>query len=229
LEWQAQEPTEEKYEEAEPVGRDVYVKTTHDAVLDVFAHSQADIDYEEEQEWTESPATALTRHRPVGKGGRKQTIHDNPFDILMEHGEIPSDSGSYLDYISEDTATESGFSVRGAVSGKRHALERSVSAHKAPPKLKKLKGNRDNNVGRGKHKILPNITSPNFSLKKIAEGHYVLRAVQVTHGVIAQVKALLQRVPGKRFYVNGKIFSRLEGYKEVIRLLIRDSSVEVRL
>ena len=236
LKWKAeQEPVEEKQVEAEPETWEgnVYVKTSHNAVLDVYATSQADIDYEEEQEWTDIPTNPhLTRHRPVGIGGRKKQLHahSNPFGALSEQGDIASDFDISQGQISTDT--ESGYSVRSGHSGasaRRHPLERSVSAPKAPPKRKKLRGNRDNNVGRGKHKILPNITSPNFSLKKIAEGHYVLKAIDVTHGVIAQVKSLLQRVPGKRFYVNGKIFGRLQGYKEVIRLLIRDSTVEVRL
>ncbi len=82
---------------------------------------------------------------------------------------------------------------------------------------------------RGKHKILPNITSPNFTLVKLAPGHFRLKALDVTQGVIEQVKSLLQRVPGKQFYVNGKIFARLAGYKEVVRLLIADGTVDVRL
>lgn len=222
LNWMAQQPAAEHEEQEAGVGEldgpVTYIKTSHDATHDVYSHMISDVQYESEPVGSASQAP-LARHRP--RGGYKRNVGGAASDTetLISLSQISTDTGT----TGTSATSATGTSATSATSSSY------VRPGKAPARKKKLKANRDNNVQRGKHKILPNITSPNFTLVKLAPGHFRLKALDVTQGVIEQVKSLLQRVPGKQFYVNGKIFARLAGYKEVVRLLIADGTVDVRL
>jgi len=78
-------------------------------------------------------------------------------------------------------------------------------------------------------KIHPVLRKPNFSLRKVSPTTYILNATDVTHGVIEQIRGLLIRVPGKRFIVDGRIFGKASGFREIIRVLTEKGTVRVSL
>jgi hypothetical protein len=78
-------------------------------------------------------------------------------------------------------------------------------------------------------KIHPVLRKPNFSLRKVSPTSYILNATDVTHGVIEQIRGLLVRVPGKRIIVDGRIFGKASGFREIIRVLTEKGIVRVSL
>ena len=77
--------------------------------------------------------------------------------------------------------------------------------------------------------IHPVLRKPNFSLRKVSANTYILSATDVTHGVVDQIRGLLQRVPGKRIIVDGRIFGKGSGFREIIRVLTEKGTVRVGL
>jgi hypothetical protein len=76
---------------------------------------------------------------------------------------------------------------------------------------------------------MPVLRQSNFSLRKVGASRYLVSAKDVSHGVIEQVKALLKRIPGLRILVDGRIFGKQSGFREIIRALKEKGSVEVSL
>jgi hypothetical protein len=110
--------------------------------------------------------------------------------------------------------------------------EDAVSNYRAPasaPQRRRLtikQSTHDRNIRR---KIMPVLRQSNFSLRKVGASRYLVSAKDVSHGVIEQVKALLKRIPGLRILVDGRIFSKQSGFREIIRSLKENGSVEVSL
>ena len=55
---------------------------------------------------------------------------------------------------------------------------------------------------------LQRISRPNFSVKKLSAKSYQVHAIDVTPGVVAQLRSLLQRIPSNQVVINGRIFAK---------------------
>jgi hypothetical protein len=73
------------------------------------------------------------------------------------------------------------------------------------------------------------LARPNFSLQKLSQNRYVLHAINVTKGVVSQVRSLLLKVPGMSLTVNGRMIAKKDALREIIRELIQKSRVEIVL
>ena len=80
-----------------------------------------------------------------------------------------------------------------------------------------------------RRKIHPVLRHPNFSLRKLSPGKYVLTAKEVSLGVVEQIRGLLVRVPGTRVIVDGRIFGKASGFREIVRVLTERGTVQVSL
>jgi len=78
-----------------------------------------------------------------------------------------------------------------------------------------------------RRQIHPVLRQANFSLRKVSHGRYVLTAREVTHGVVEQIRGLLQRVSGRHVTVDGRIFGKAGAFREVIRVLTEKGTVQV--
>ncbi len=212
------------------------VSTNEDATRNVYASYQADIDDEtgglamfQQPELKSPPRPGSRARHPDGISRPPSDVRRPPANPVRPGSvsKIVYDSGS------SDTASvvtlqsaSSGDSASVSPAGGRQAPRSGAVAQK--PARRKLKGNRQNNIGRGKSQILPAVSGPNFNLQKVSPGHYILRSTDVTPGVVAQLQSLLKKVPGVQFYVNGRIYGKRAGYKEVLRLLVHEGRVEVQ-
>jgi hypothetical protein len=73
------------------------------------------------------------------------------------------------------------------------------------------------------------LARPNFSLQKLSQNRYILHAVHVTKGVVAQVRSLLLKIPGMSLTVSGRMIAKKNALREIVRELIQKSRVEVVL
>jgi hypothetical protein len=73
------------------------------------------------------------------------------------------------------------------------------------------------------------LARPNFSLQKLSQNRYILHAINVTKGVVSQVRSLLLKVPGMSLTVNGRMIAKKDALREIIRELIQKSRVEIVL
>ena len=67
-----------------------------------------------------------------------------------------------------------------------------------------------------------------ISIQKISANHYIVRVKHVTKPIIAQLKALLERIPSKSIALDGMVTAdKQQALREVTRILMEKSSVDV--
>ena len=98
-----------------------------------------------------------------------------------------------------------------------------------PVRKRRLKTKQSAHSRNLRRKIMPVMKMANFSLRKVSPGRYIVSARDVSQGVIEQIKALLQKIPGKRILVDGRIFGKQSAFREIIRVLRKNGTVEVSL
>ena len=59
------------------------------------------------------------------------------------------------------------------------------------------------------------LARPNFSLQKLSQNRYILHVINVTKGVVAQVRSLLLKVPGMSLTVNGRMIAKKDALREI--------------
>ncbi|HIB90568.1 TPA: hypothetical protein EYO57_25840 [Candidatus Poribacteria bacterium] len=123
----------------------------------------------------------------------------------------------------EDAASSVGFHAPDASTVHAPSMEAG-----APPVRRRKVGTPQSVHGRNlRRQIMPVLRQANFSLRKVSANRYLVYAKDVSEGVIAQIRALLKKITGRRVLVDGRIFGKQGAFREIIRILREKGSVDV--
>ena len=67
----------------------------------------------------------------------------------------------------------------------------------------------------------------NFSLQKITPTQYIVTANEVTKGVIAQIRSLLEKIPQDSVTINGRMFQKSDALRELVQVLTANGTAYV--
>ena len=235
---QAEEQPEEEWWDPEPseeAGQRVATKASRADVLAVHGFGGMSPDeYVSPREGTPSTVSLGSegrRYRTAQPRGRALGVPTIPGSFFAEPRRA-----SVLEYIGGTRQRHMSFGSADEIpeedaysSVPTSYLMHKVGHPEAPVRKRRLKTKQSAHDKNFRRRVMPVQKMSNFSLRKVSPGRYIVSARDVSEGVISQIRALLQKIPGKRVLVDGRIFGKQSAFREIIRILRERGSVEVSL